>query len=178
MYQIPLVTHKFAHNSNESRHMTYTIAHIVDGFGHSTNIFGCNMNEYRHLTYRIHLCPWNNITDGTPYVWVLAPDLRLYYWIKLSYSIILLIMLWLIGSLKLTITVWTSTQCYEVLPWTYNNYNIVTTFTFFFIYPLHELSGQWHNTEDVNIQNGLLAQTDNIVLLNSVWRVIFILDNT
>ena len=123
-------------------------------------------------------CPWNNITDGTPYVWVLAPDLRLYYWIKLSYSIILLIMLWLIRSLILTITVWTSTQCYEVLPWTYNNYNIVITFTFFFIYPLHELSGQWNNTVDVNIQNGLLAQTDNNVLLNSVWRVIFILDNS
>ena len=58
--------HKFAHNFNESKHMTYTIAHIVDRFGHSANIFGCNMNEYRHLTYRIHFCPWNNFTDGTP----------------------------------------------------------------------------------------------------------------
>ena len=47
--------------------MTYTIAHIVDGFGHSANIFGCNMNEYRHMTYRIHFCPRNNFTDGTPY---------------------------------------------------------------------------------------------------------------
>ena len=35
--------------------MTYTIAHIVDGFGHSANIFGCNMNEYRHMTYRRHI---------------------------------------------------------------------------------------------------------------------------
>ena len=47
--------------------MTYTIAHIVDGFGHSANIFGCNMNEYRHMTYRIHFCPRNNFTDDTPY---------------------------------------------------------------------------------------------------------------
>ena len=47
--------------------MTYTIAHIVDGFGHSANVSGCNMNEYRHMTYRIHFCPWNNFTDGTPY---------------------------------------------------------------------------------------------------------------
>ena len=47
--------------------MTYAIAHIVDGLGHSTNIFGCNMNEYRNMTYRIHFCLWNNFTDGTPY---------------------------------------------------------------------------------------------------------------
>ena len=46
--------------------MAYTIAHNVDGFGHSANIIECNMNEYRHMTYRIHLCPWNNFTDGTP----------------------------------------------------------------------------------------------------------------
>ena len=47
--------------------MTYTIAHIADGFEHSANIFGCNMNEYQHMTYRIHFCPRNNFTDGTPY---------------------------------------------------------------------------------------------------------------
>ena len=63
-----LITHKFAHKINESKHMTYTIAHIVDGFGHSANIFGRNMNEYRHMTYRIDFCPWNNFTDGTPYM--------------------------------------------------------------------------------------------------------------
>ena len=34
------MSHKFAHNINESNHMTYTIAHIADGFGHSANIFG------------------------------------------------------------------------------------------------------------------------------------------
>ena len=47
-YQIPHVTHKFAHNINEIKHITYrpTIAHIVDGFGQSPNIPGCNMNEY------------------------------------------------------------------------------------------------------------------------------------
>ena len=58
----------------------YTIAHIVHGFGHSANISGCNMNEYRHLAYRIHSCPWNSITDGTPYVWVLVANLGMYYW--------------------------------------------------------------------------------------------------
>ena len=57
------ITHKIALNINE---MTYTIAHIVDGFGHSVNLFGCNMNEYRHMTYRIYFCPWNNFTNGTP----------------------------------------------------------------------------------------------------------------
>ena len=61
-YQIPHVTH----NINESKHTTYTIAHIVDRFGHIANIFGCSMNGYRHMTYRIHFCPWNNSTDGTP----------------------------------------------------------------------------------------------------------------
>ena len=66
-HQIPYVTHEFAHNINESKHMTYTIEHIVDGFGHSANIFGCNMNEYRHMTLKFHFCPWNDITDGTQY---------------------------------------------------------------------------------------------------------------
>ena len=47
--------------------MIYLIAHIVDGFGHGANVFGCNMNEYRHMTYRVHFCPRNNFTDGTPY---------------------------------------------------------------------------------------------------------------
>ena len=47
--------------------LTYTIADIADGFGHNANIFGYNMNEYRHMAYRIHFCPWNNFTDGTPY---------------------------------------------------------------------------------------------------------------
>ena len=47
--------------------MTYTIAHIVDRFAHSANIFGCDMIEYRHMTFRIHTFPWNNFTDGTPY---------------------------------------------------------------------------------------------------------------
>ena len=38
--------------------MTYTIAHIVDGFGHGASIFEGNMNEYRHMTYSIHVRPW------------------------------------------------------------------------------------------------------------------------
>ena len=28
-----------------------TIAHVLDGFGHSTNIFKRNMNEYRHIEF-------------------------------------------------------------------------------------------------------------------------------
>ena len=40
--------------------MTYSIAHILDGFGHSANVFGRNMNEYRHMTYWIHFCQWDN----------------------------------------------------------------------------------------------------------------------
>ena len=45
---------KLFHGQKWIPYMTYTIAHIVDGFGHSANIFGCNMNEYRHMTCRIH----------------------------------------------------------------------------------------------------------------------------
>ena len=67
IHQIPHVTHKFAHNINESKYNDIYIAHIVDGSGHRANIFGCNLNEYRHMTFRIHFCPWNNFTDGTPY---------------------------------------------------------------------------------------------------------------
>ena len=58
---------KLFHGQKLIPYTTYTIAHIVDGFGHSANIFGCNMNEYRHITYRIHFCPWNSFTDGTTY---------------------------------------------------------------------------------------------------------------
>ena len=54
-YQIPHVTHEYAHNINESKHMTYTIADILDRFRHSANIFGCNMNEYRHkIIFKIY----------------------------------------------------------------------------------------------------------------------------
>ena len=47
-HQIPHVTHEFVpvHEINESKHMTYTFAHIVDGFGHRANTFGCNLNKY------------------------------------------------------------------------------------------------------------------------------------
>ena len=55
-YQILHVT--CARNSNESKHMTYTIAHIVDGFGQSASIFEGSMNEYRHMTYSIHFRLW------------------------------------------------------------------------------------------------------------------------
>ena len=80
-YQIPHVTHKFAHSINESKHKTYTIGYIVNRFGHSAKIFGCNMNYYQHMTYWNHFCPWNNFTDGTPYYIVEAsPSI----WMELS----------------------------------------------------------------------------------------------
>ena len=53
--------------NNEIKHMTCKNAHIVDGFGHGANIFGCNMIDYQHITYGIHSCPWNIFTDDTPY---------------------------------------------------------------------------------------------------------------
>ena len=47
--------------------MKKKIAHIVDELSHGLYIFGRNMNEYRRMTLKFHFCPWNDITNGTPY---------------------------------------------------------------------------------------------------------------